>query len=198
MTNMKIFGIYDIGEVGIEDVALKRYINLQPRIVIKSQGRYTERFAKIKVNIVERLINNLQVPGHRGKKHKIVTGRATGKFTKKENSVKEALKIIEQKTNQNPIQILVKAIENAAPRDEVTSIEYGGARYPQAVDCAPMRRLNLALKNIVHGAYEKSFRKKKTIGEALAEEILATYEKKPDSFSLSKKNETEKQADAAR
>ena len=34
--------------------------------------------------------------------------------------------------------IFVKAIENAAPREEITTIEYGGARYPQAVDCSPL------------------------------------------------------------
>jgi small subunit ribosomal protein S7 len=98
----------------------------------------------------------------------------------------------------NPIQVLVKAVENAAPRDEVTSIEYGGARYPQAVDCAPNRRLNIALRNIVHGAYDKAFRKKKSIGQALAEEIIATCNKDAGSHALSKKNEMEKQADAAR
>ena len=39
-----------------------------------------------------------------------------------------------------PLKIFVKAIENSAPREEVISIEYGGARYPQAVDLSPLRR----------------------------------------------------------
>jgi len=108
------------------------------------------------------------------------------------------LKIIEQKTKENPVQVLVTAVEKASPRDEVTSIEYGGARYPQAVDCSPTRRVNLALRTIVHGAYDKSFRKKKSIAQALAEELIATYNNSGESVSLTKKNEMEKQADSAR
>ena len=76
-------------------------------------------------------------------------------------------------------------------------IEYGGARYPQAVDCSPLRRVSLFLRNIVHGAYDKSFRSKKTIAETLAEELILTSEG-GNSIAVTKKTELEKQADAAR
>jgi len=56
----------------------------------------------------------------------------------------------------------------------------------------------LALRTIVHGAYDKSFRKKKSIAQALAEELIATYNNSGESVSLTKKNEMEKQADSAR
>ncbi|MEK6757971.1 MAG: 30S ribosomal protein S7, partial [Nanoarchaeota archaeon] len=88
--------------------------------------------------------------------------------------------------------------ENAAPRDEITVIEYGGARYPQAVDVSPMRRVNLALKHLIHGASDKAFNKKKTITQGLAEEIILASEGNGESFALRKKNESEKQADSAR
>jgi small subunit ribosomal protein S7 len=114
------------------------------------------------------------------------------------NTIIAVLKLIEKRTNQNPIQVLVTAIEKAAPRDETTVIEYGGARYPQAVDVSPLRRVNITLKNMIHGASDKAFNKKKTIAEALAEEIILTYEGNGESAALKKKNESEKQADAAR
>lgn len=194
---IKIFDIYDLSEVKVEDLGLKKYVNLEPKLMLKSRGRNREKFGKSKVNIVERLIGILATPGHRGKKHKIMT-RVSGKYSQETRVVLAALKIIEEKTRQNPIQILVKAVENASPRDEVTTIEYGGARYPQAVDCAPQRRVNLALRNIVHGAQDKAFGKKKKIYETLADELIAASNASNESFAITKKIETEKQADSAR
>ena len=92
----------------------------------------------------------------------------------------------------------MKAIENAAPRDEITVIEYGGARYPQAVDVSPLRRVNIAIKNLVHGAGDKAFGKKKKISQTLAEEIILASEENGESFALKKKKEFEAQADSAR
>ena len=71
-------------------------------------------------------------------------------------------------------------------------------RYPQAVDVAPLRRVNLALKYIIHGAGDKAFGKKKDIAQAIAEEIMLSAEKNQESFAMKKKNESEKQADSAR
>ena len=195
---MKIFDIYETKEVQVTDLGLKRYINLDEKLTLKNQGRNIEKFGKVKVNVVERLIGLLGVPGHRGKKHKIQTGWSSGKYNKNAKTVLKTLSIIQKKTNQNPIQVIVKAIENATPRDEVTVIEYGGARYPQAVDVSPLRRLNLALRNIVHGAYDKAFGKKTNIADALANEIVLASQNSNESFAWSKKNESEKQADSAR
>ncbi len=194
---MKIFNLYDVSEVKVEDFGLKRYINLDSRMLVKSHGRAREKFGKGKVNIVERLINVLATPGHRGKKHKIMT-RVTGKYTQSANIVIEAFKIIETRTKENPVQVLVRAIEMASPRDEITTIEYGGARYPQAVDCSPLRRINLALKNMVHGAHDKAFDSKRKIQETLANEIILASRGSSESFAITKKIEMEKQADSAR
>ena len=193
---IKIFNIYDISEVKVEDPGLKKYINLEPKLILKSHGRATERFGKAKVNIVERLITLVAVPGHRGKKHKLIKGNASGKYSKNTKIVLDALKILEK--HGNPVQIFVKAVENSTPRDEITVIEYGGARYPQAVDIGPLRRIGLALRNIVHGASDKAFGKKKSVAEALANEILLASQNSPESFAVQKRYETEKQADAAR
>ncbi len=194
---MKIFDMFETEGIEIKDLGLRNYINLEPRLIVKSHGRARERFSKAKINIVEKLINELAVPGHRGKKHKIIT-RVAGKYTREAKTVIEAFKIIEKATGKNPVQIFVTAVVNASPRDEVTAIEYGGAKYPQAVDISPTRRISIAIRNIVHGSHDKSFNKKKKIYEALAEELMKGAENSNESFSVTKKNELEKQADAAR
>jgi len=194
----KIFDLYDLSEINVEDPGLKTVINLEPKLILKSQGRHVRKFGSTKVNIVERLMNKVSVAGHRGKKHKITVGRSTGKYSKNMKIVLNAFKIIENKTQKNPVGVFVRAIENSAPRDEITVIEYGGARYPQAVDVSPLRRVNLTVKWIVHGASDKAFNKKKNFAQALAEEIILAFEKNGESFAMKKKNESEKQADSAR
>lgn len=194
----KIFDLYDTTEVKVIDPGLKSAINLEPKLALKSQGRNVTKLGQTKVNIVERLINKLATAGHRGKKHRLEIGRATGKYTKNMKIILEAFKIIEKKTGKNPVQVLVDAIEASSPRDEITVIEYGGARYPQAVDVSPLRRVNITLKHIIHGASDKAFNKKKTIAQGLAEEIMLASQGSGDSFAFKKKNEAEKQADSAR
>ena len=198
ISDFKIFDLYDLSEVSVKDPSLKSVINLQPKLILKSHGRNVQKMGQTKVNVVERLMNKLAVAGHRGKKHRIELGRITGKYTKNMGIILEALKLVHEKTKRNPVQVLVKAIENSAPKDEITVIEYGGARYPQAVDVSPLRRVNLALKHIIHGASDKAFNKKKTIVQGLAEEIILASENSGDSFACRKRNEAEKQADSAR
>ena len=196
--SFKIFDLYDMAEVKVTDSSLVPYINIQPRLLVKSHGRNVGKFTQTKVHIVERFANRLAVPGHVGKKHKIITSHSSGKYAKNMQTVIEMLKIIENKKKMNPVQVVVKAIENASPRDEITTIEYGGARYPQAVDVSPFRRVNLAIRWMIQGAYAKSFGKKKKMSEALATEIMNAADLNMESYALGKKNEAEKQADSAR
>lgn len=194
----KLFDTYSSEGVVVTDPALKPYINLEPKLLLKSHGRNIGKFGAAKVHLVERLANRLAVPGHVGKKHKIITNWASGKYNHNMQLILDTFKLIEEKKKQNPLQVLVKAIENASPRDETTTIEYGGARYPQAVDVSPTRRINLALRWFVQGAYNKSFGKKTKMVESLAKEIIFASEGNMESFAMSKKNDAEKQADSAR
>jgi len=196
--NFKIFDLWDISEIEVKDPGLKDVINLKPMLILKTHGRNVVKHGQTKVNIVERLVNKIALAGHRGKKHKIELGHSTGKYSKNMGIVLKAFKLIENKTKKNPVEVLVRAIENASPKDETTVIEYGGARYPQAVDVSPIRRVNLALKWIVHGSSDKSFGKKKKLNQALAEEIILAYEKNGESSMMKKKKESEAQADSAR
>jgi len=198
LPNFKIFDLWDISDIEIKDPGLKSSINLKPSLVLKSHGRNVVKYGQAKVNVVERLMNKLSLCGHRGKKHKIELGHSTGKYSKNMKTVIEAFKIIEKRTKENPVKVFVKAIENSAPREEVTVVEYGGARYPQAVDVSPIRRVNLSLRNIVHGSSDKAFGKKKKFSQALADEILMAYEENGESSAIKKRKEVEAQADSAR
>jgi small subunit ribosomal protein S7 len=185
--------------IKIEDPGIIDYVNLRPTLVPKTGARYAgKRFHKSKVFIVERLINKVMVAGHKGRKHFKSSGHITGKAQNAYRIVKNTFEIIEQRTKENPIKVFVKAIENGAPREEIISIEYGGARYPKAVECAPQRRIDVALKNLTQGAYHKSFNSKIKAESALADEIIAAYSLNPKSNALSKKNDLERQADASR
>lgn len=199
MAEVLAFDRWSAAGIGVDDEGLVRYICLEPRIVPKTGARYAgKRFHKSKVFIVERLINKLFVPGHKSKKHLRSSGHCPGKTSNAYGIVENALSIIEQRTKENPVKVFVQALINAAPREEIVTIEYGGARYPKAVECAPQRRIDVALRFFVQGAYDKSFNKKKSVQDALADEIIAAYKLDQKSVAISKKNETERQADASR
>ncbi len=199
MTDVLAFNRWDCSHIKVVDPGLISYINTQPMIVPKTGAKYAgNRFHKSKLFIVERLINKIMIPGHRGKKHKITSGFCTGKATMAYSLVEQAFNIIEKKLKKNPVEVFVKALENAAPREELITIEYGGARYPKAVDCAPQRRVDVALRQMVQGAYQKSFSSKKSAASAIADEIMAAYQLSPTSNAITKKQELERQADASR
>ncbi len=185
--------------INVEDPGLKPYITITPRVVPKTGARYAKnRFYKSKIFIVERLINKLMVPGHKGKKHFKTSGHITGKANTAFSIVEDVFGIIEKQTKENPIKVFVKALENGAQREEIITIEYGGARYPKAVECAPQRRIDLALRHMTQGAYHKSFNSKKSIVDTLSEEIINAYKLNAGSNAISKKYEVERQADASR
>ena len=199
MNNVLAFGKWDCSQIKVEDAGVAPYINTNPMIVNKTGARYAgNKFYKSKIFIVERLINKLMVPGHRSKKHKITSRQTTGKGATTYKLVQDAFEIIEKKLNKNPVEVFVKALENAAPREEVIAVEYGGARYPKALECAPQRRVDVALRQMTQATYQKSFNARKDAAQALADEIMNAYLLQATSAAVSKKLELERQADAAR
>lgn len=186
--HLKVFGQWSVEGIEILDEGLKKYISLTPSVVPHSSGRHEHRrFAKSQVNIIERLANMLMRPGKNG-----------GKKTKALSAVKNALAIIHLKTGRNPVEVFVRAVENAAPLEDVTRLSYGGIVYFKAVDISPQRRVDLALRNIAQAAMENSFKTRKTIDECLADEILLAAEKDSKSFAVKKKIELERVALASR
>src|SRR3989338_7781013 len=194
---MKIFNLWETDHIKVQDKGLVEYINIKPIIIPRTGGRNIKiQFHKSKKNIVERFMNKLMIAGHKGKKHRLSSGHNTGKAYQAYKIVKEAFEIIEKKIKKNPIEVFVKAVENAAPREEITTIEYGGARYPQAVECAPQRRVDVALRLMTQGAYHKSFNSKSKITNLIADEIMKAYQFDQASNSIAKKLELERQADS--
>ncbi|MFP4568178.1 MAG: 30S ribosomal protein S7 [Candidatus Woesearchaeota archaeon] len=199
MTKVLAFNKWDVEGISVSDPGVAPYITLNPVIVPKTGARYAgNKFHKSKIFIVERLINKVMITGHKAKKHFISSGHNTGKAYKAYDIVENAFTIIESKLKKNPIGVLVKAIENAAPREEIVTIEYGGARYPKAVECAPQRRVDMVLKLMTQGARQKSFNKKKSMEQALADEIIFGFQASQNSLAISKKLELERQADSSR
>ncbi len=199
VSTVKLFDKWDTTGIKVKDPGLERYISLQPILVPKTGARYAgRRFHKSKITIVERLINRLLVPGHKAKKHKFSSGLVTGKSQTVYNIVYKAFEIIEQKTKKNPVEVLVRAVENAAPREDIITIQYGGARYPKAVECSPQRRIDTALKLIAQGTFQKTVKSKRSAASCLAEEIILAYQSDPKSNAIAKKLEVERQADSSR
>ena len=185
---IKLFGKWDFKEIEVRDPGLKRYICLRPVYVPHSMGRHEhKRFGKAEVNIVERLVNNLMRPG-----------KNAGKKLRAINVVKNAFEIIHLRTGENPIQVLVRAIENSAPCEDTTRISYGGIVYHLAVDISPQRRLDLALRFLCEGARQASFGNPKPLEECLAEEIILAANNDMKSYAVSKRHEMERIALASR
>ena len=195
--DVKLFGRWD-SNVPINDPSLKGYINVDPKILPRSAGTHRGRFHKSKMHVVERLALKMSVSGHTGKKHKITSGKFGGNYTTILKVVEKALEIIEKKENKNPIEVLIKAIENAALREEVISFQMGSIMARESVITAPQRRVDKTLRFFAQSAYRRTFNKHKGLAEALAEEIIAASKNLQDSFAIKEKERIEREATGAR
>ena len=189
LPRLPIFGKYDVVDITIPDVGLARYINLAPYAgVPHHHGRHANtHFAKMKIPLVERLIN-----------HMMRSENYTGKKLSSYRVVKEAFAIVEEKAKENPVQVFVNAITHAAPKEETTRLRYGGINVPKAVDTAPQRRLDLAIRFIATGATQQTYRNAKPIAQCLADEILKAAKGDPSSFAIAQKDDMERVAKSAR
>jgi small subunit ribosomal protein S7 len=185
---IKLFQKWSFKDAKVEDIGLQRYLNLTPMTTPHSMGRHEhQRFRKANVNIVERLINNLMRPG-----------KNSGKKAKTANIVKQAFEIIYLRTGKNPIEVLVKAVENCSPCEDTTRVSYGGVVYHLSVDVAPQRRIDLAIRHITEGASAASKNNPLSIQEAVANELVLAANKDIKSAGIAKRNEIERVAQSSR
>ncbi len=183
-----LFDKYDLTEVEIVDSGLIRYINLEPIVLPHVSARYAnKKFGKSKMNIVERLINNM-----------MRTEKYTGKKFKAYNVVKKSLDIVAKRTTQNPVQVLIQALENGAPKEEIVRLRFGGILVPKSVDTSPSRRLDISIRNICKGALKTSHKNRKDIAVCLAEEMILASKNDMNSFAINKKEDIERVAASAR
>ncbi|ELZ22429.1 30S ribosomal protein S7P [Halosimplex carlsbadense 2-9-1] len=182
----KLFGEWEVTNIDYSDPSTERYITVTP--IAHTMGRHAgKQFQKSEISIVERLINRLmQTEENTGDKQKVM--RIT----------RDAFDIIHERTDENPVQVLVSAVENAAPREETVRLKYGGISVPKAVDVAPQRRVDQALKFIAEGVYSDSFKTPTDAEEALANQLASAANDDVSAYAVNQKEEKERVAAAAR
>jgi len=181
-----LFEKWAIDDIEFSDVSTERYITLTP--IANTMGRHADKqFKKSQISVVERLINRL-----------MQTDENTGKKQLTTRMVREAFDIIHERTGENPVQILVTAVENSAPREETVRLKYGGISVPKAVDVSPQRRVDQALKFIAEGVLSASFKSETEAAAALAEQLMGAASNDVGTYSVDQKEEKERVAAAAR
>ena len=104
--------------------------------------------------IVTQLVNRVLLDGKKSLAERIVYG---------------ALEGVRERTEQEPVSVLKRAMENVRPALEVRSRRVGGATYKVPVEVRPARATTLALRWLVD--YSRQ-RREKTMTERLMNEIL--------------------------
>ncbi|MDE1828205.1 MAG: 30S ribosomal protein S7 [Candidatus Micrarchaeota archaeon] len=193
-----LFEKYSYKDVVINDLSLANYINMVPKSYPNVYGRQKHQG---NVNVVERLMNKLMRggTGHKVGGHVIRTkGQLQGKKLKVMHVVEDAFDIIAKNTKKNPLQIFVNALERAAPIEDTTRVRYGGISYNVAVDISSIRRVNVAINNLAFSAVIGAFKNRKTLSEALANELILASNNDPVSYAIKKRTESERMARSAR
>ncbi|MFX1446617.1 MAG: 30S ribosomal protein S7 [Promethearchaeota archaeon] len=200
-TDIKLFNKWSYDNIQVQDWTLENYINLKPVIIPHTAGRHEhKRFWKTsKISIIERFVNRLLAPGFIGSKikgHK--SSYNSGKKSKLLRSVENAFMLLELNTGENPIQVLIDAICNSAPREEVTRIAMGGISYSSAVDVSPQRRIDLAIKYLVQAIGSSSHSGERAFAENISRELALAAQDNLESKAVKRKDEIERIAVSAR
>lgn len=197
-----LFGKYSVSGLAVDDPSLASYIKLSKRPYPNIFGRRKyQAYYNAHTDIVERFISKL-MRGGTGKKisGKVIRrkGALQGKKLKVVHMLQESFDIINKKTGKNPVQVLINALQNAAPIEDTTRVRYGGISYNVAVGISSQRRLDVALRNLALAGLMGAFKNKRTLSDALANEILLAASKSPDSYAIKKRVEAERIAKRAR
>ena len=181
-----LFQRWSVDDIEYTDPSTERYITVTP--IAHTMGRHTDKqFKKSDICIVERLINRL-----------MQTDENTGKKQLATTLVQDAFETIHNRTDENPIQVLVGAIENTAPREETVRLKYGGISVPKAVDISPQRRVDQALKFIAEGVQGDSFKTDTDAADAVAQQLIGAANNDVSTYAVNQKEEKERVAAAAR
>lgn len=129
-----------------------------------------------KSKLVTKLINNIMLDGKKGVAQKIVY---------------DAFDIVKTKTEKDPLEVFIIALENIMPTLEVKAKRVGGATYQVPMEVRPERRQTLGLRWLTTYTRKRS---EKTMRERLANEILDAINNL--GASVKKREDTHKMADA--
>ena len=127
--------------------------------------------------LVTKLINRIMIDGKKGVAQTIFY---------------DAMKIVEEKTNENPMDVLNKALDNIKPALEVKSRRVGGANYQVPIEVRPDRSQALGLRWLVQYA---RLRGGHSMAENLANELIdaangtgAAVKKREDTHRMAEAN----------
>ena len=125
---------------------------------------------------VTRLVNSIMYDGKKGVAQKIVY---------------DAFDIIKEKTNNDPLEMFNKAMENIMPVLEVKARRVGGSTYQVPMEVRPERRQTLGLRWLT--TYSRA-RSERTMRERLAGEIMDAVN--GNGSAVKKREDTHKMAEA--
>jgi small subunit ribosomal protein S7 len=114
-----------------------------------------------------------------------------GKKSVAERILYGALEMVSEKTQDDPMKVFKKAVENVKPALEVKSRRVGGSTYQVPVEVRPNRRTSLAIRWLIEYAASRGER---TMKEKLAGELLDASNLK--GGAMKKKDDTLKMAEA--
>ena len=133
---------------------------------------------KYKSELVARFINRIM---ERGKKNLA------------QSLVYDAFDIIQQKTDDDPLALFHKAIENVKPVVEVRSRRVGGSTYQVPTEVRPARRTTLSIRWVLSHAKQRG---EKGMAARLAGELIDASKGRGGAFK--KREDTHRMAEANR
>lgn len=142
----------------------------------KPKKRYVLPDPKFSDTQVTRFVNYLMVDGKKSVAYTIFY---------------DAIKIVEERTNENGVEVWKKALNNITPSVEVKSRRVGGATFQVPLEVRPSRKTSLGIKWMIRYA---RLRGEKTMAQRLAGEIVAAS--KGEGAAVKKKDDTHRMAEA--
>ncbi len=142
----------------------------------KPKKRYILPDPKFKDPLVTKFVNNLMVDGKKSLSYSIFYN---------------ACELVEEKTQENGLEIWKKALNNVMPGVEVRSRRVGGATFQVPSEVRPDRKISLGMKWLIKYA---RLRHEKTIVERLAGEIISAS--KGEGAAVKKREDTHRMAEA--
>src|SRR5918993_3896781 len=114
-----------------------------------------------------------------------------GKKSVAERIFYDAMEIIRERTNDDPMKVFKKAIENVKPAVEVKPRRVGGSTYQVPVEVRPSRKLALSMRWLITTAQSRG---EKTMRARLAGELMDAAENR--GAAIKKKEDTHRMAEA--
>lgn len=114
-----------------------------------------------------------------------------GKKSVAEKLLYDALDIIQERTQEDPIKIFKRAVDNVKPVVEVKSRRVGGSTYQVPIEVRPSRRLALSMRWLIQGAARRG---EKTMDARLANEFMDAAQNR--GTAIKKKDDTHRMAEA--